>query len=280
MPGLGSEAQVRTVIELCLEMTPEHGGVAHVFELPGLQFRADTREEFLTRGGVEAGRYLEWCDRHRLGDLNAQVKAIRRASRRGEGGTGPALHSRVVESLPGQPVWQCESHAALFEKDRAPLTDDDVRAHIRVVRAAYIDMARALTGLAPADFAHRPHPEARTLEEALAHLTDGAWWFCSRLSDTLAEPGTDVPPAGLDRLKFLLAFAERWFLEFPAERRAELIFPARRAVGGPGEPWCHHKAVRRHTEHLYQHLPSILQASRLLRSDSDDPRPVNDTSTV
>lgn len=260
---------MRSAIELCLEMTPDQGGVAHVFELPGFQFRADTREEFLTRGGAEAGGYLTWCQKRGLGDLNPHVKALIRANRRAEGGTGPAFHSRIVESVPGQPLWKSGHHAALFEKDRLPLDDDGVRAHIRVVRAAYTDMAKVLTGLSPSDLAESVPPAERTLDETIAHLGDVAWWYSSRLSDDLPEPGAEVPPSGMDRLKFLLALAERWYLEYPAAQRGDVMTPARIQVGGPGEPWSHHKAVRRHAEHMLEHLPGIVRASRVLRRDNE-----------
>ncbi len=227
------------MIELHLEITRDGRGVGHELDLPGCHFRGESRADIVARAPSEVGRYLGWCRQHGLA------------------APGPGTEVRVVESLAGSPLWESGYPAALFQKDRVPLEDDQLRMHFRVVRAACADITRAVTGLDAAQLQVKPAPDRRSLEETLTHIGNCMWWYCSRLSDELPEPDRDCPPRGLARIEHLLPFAERWLLDFPRERRGEVIVPRRHLTSDPQEPWTHRKACRRQAEHVLEHLAGI-----------------------
>jgi hypothetical protein len=237
---------MRTSIDLYLEMTREGRGVGHVLDLPGCHLRGESRADILSRAPSEVRRYLAWCGRHGV--------ALRPA-----GADEAAQVVRIIESLPGAPLWESGNPAALFQKDRVPLDDEEVRLHFRVVRAACDDIARAVSGLDPAHLRLKPAPDRRSLEETLTHIGNCLWWYCSRLSDDLAEPDVDCPPRGLARIEHLLPFAERQLLEFPRRHRGDVIVPRRSATSDPQEPWTHRKACRRQAEHVLEHLAGVLK---------------------
>ncbi len=236
---------MRTLIELCLEMTPDGRGVGHVLDFPGCHLRGESRADIVARAPTEVGRYLAWCGRHGLAPRPA-------------GGPEDATAVRVIESLPGAALWESGNPAALFLKDREPLADDEVRMHFQVVRAACDDIARAVTGLDAAVLQAKPAPDRRSLEETLTHIGNCMWWYCSRLSDDLPEPDRDCPASGLARIGHLLPFAEQWLIDFPQQRRRDVLVPRRHPSNDPGEPWTHRKACRRQAEHVLEHLAGIL----------------------
>ncbi len=249
-----------TLVELHLETTHREGGMGHVLDLPGCHFRGDDRADILARAPIEVAGFLRWCRRHGLHGLGPTAERIL-ADWPPESNRTPALEFRVVESLPGAPLWESGNPAALFARDRQALDDEAVRAHFRVVRAACEEVARAATRLGPGVLQARPAPDRRSLEETLTHIGDCLWWYCSRLSDELPEPGRDCPERGLARIGHLVPFAERWLLEFPRERRGDVIVPRRHPSRDPQEPWTHRKACRRQAEHVLGHLPGILRRS-------------------
>ena len=248
---------MRSVIELHLEMTRHEGGMAHVFEFPGCCFRGENREGILARTAVEVGRYLSWCEEHGLTDVSSLVKSIIRARKRASSASGPAIVARVVEMVEGAPLWKSSQPAALFENDHEAMDDAGVQNHFRAARSVYQDVARLVSELEPAQLAYHIDDESRSLEETLTHVGDCVWWYCSRISDELPEPGEEIPAGGLARIQALLPQAEEFLLAFPLERRGEEIVPARFPSGDPQERWTHRKACRRLVEHMMEHLRGI-----------------------
>jgi hypothetical protein len=118
-------------------------------------------------------------------------------------------------------------------------------------------MARMLSPLEGAAFDRRPEGGGRSLAETLDHIGRCLWWYCSRLSDELPEPGGECPEHGLARIQCLIPFAESWLLAVPADRRADVIVPSRFPTRDPAEAWTFRKVCRRQAEHMVEHLSGL-----------------------
>jgi len=260
---------MRAVINLYLELAGGKGGVAHVPDIPGCLFRGADREALVGRASAEVGRYLDWCAAHGLGDLDSRVSAIVKARRKAVQASGPALVLRVAEEKEGAAIWESGAPAVLFDRDREPLEDASVHAHFRVVRAAYEEIARHLSPLDDADLELAPPDGSRSIAGTLDHIGHCLWWYCSRLSDELPEPGDECPKGGLARIQCLIPWAEGWLTAVPAERRADVVVPARFPSSDPAEEWTFAKVCRRQAEHIVEHIGALsARANELLDRDS------------
>jgi len=249
---------MRTVIQLYLELSPGgQTGIAHVPDIPGCHFAGATREDLVGRASAEVSRYLDWCAAHGLGDLDARVAAIVKARKKAVAASGPALVLRVAEEKEGDVGRENDAPSALFDRDHESPDDPSIHAHFRVVRAAYEEMARLVNAADERDLAARPGDGSASPAETLDHIGDGLWWLCSRIADDLPEPGADCPAHGLARIQCLIPWAEAWMLSIPAERRADVVVPARFPSRDHAEAWTFGKVCRRQAEHMVDHLGEL-----------------------
>jgi hypothetical protein len=113
------------------------------------------------------------------------------------------------------------------------------------------------------DIGRKPEDGSLSAAETLDHIGDGLWWFCSRLSDDLPEPGSECPANGLPRIQCLIPWAEAWLLSVEAGKRNEVLVPTRYPSQDPSEAWTFAKVCRRQAEHVVEHLDALARRATI-----------------
>jgi hypothetical protein len=247
-------------LALLVEVAPGGAACGHVPSLPGLCFRAGDREQLTRIAPGKVVEYLRWLAAEQLSDL---TPAVREASALVRAGFGSEIELATREDVAGAPLWLSGEPAALFQSDRYALTDEEVAAHFRFAHQVTRRMRLLVAGLFPAQRAWKPAPDRRSIAETLAHLADGAWWYCARLDDALPEPILDPELAPLDQLDQRLQAVAEWLTAVPLDRRLEVHVPKRHPSRDPAEPWTHRKVCRREAEHLWEHLQGLPRAVQM-----------------
>jgi hypothetical protein len=247
-------------LALLIESTPNGAAAGHVPALPGLCFRAGDKEQLIRVGGAKVVEYLRWLEGEKLADLTPLAQELVKLV---AAGFGDEIEVRVREAVAGAPLWFSGEPAALFVDDRYALTDEEVAATFRFARQVVRRMRVLTAGLADRQRVWKPAPDRRSLDETLVHLADSAWWFCSRIDDTLAEAILDPEATPVELLASRVEAAAEHLAQVPFDRRLDVHVPARFPSRDPQEPWTHKKACRREAEHLWEHLLGLPRAIKM-----------------
>jgi hypothetical protein len=247
-------------LDLLIEVAPGGAAFGHIPRLPGLCFRAGDVEQLARVAPAKVAEYARWLAGESLADLTPLAAAAVRLAR---AGIDSDLQVEERERRDGAPVWISGQPAALFGHDRRPLTDDEVKAHLRFARQVVRRIRLMVSGLADAERAWKPAPDRRSLDETLTHVGNCVWWYCSRLDDALPEPEAIEDEDPMARIGRLLEQAAGFLVRFPLSERAEIRVPARFLTADPREPWTHTKVCRRQAEHLWEHLQGLPRAVKM-----------------
>ena len=245
---------------LLIETAPNGAAAGHVPAFPGLSFRAGDREQLLRLAGTKVVEYLRWLESEKLADLTPLTQELGKLV---AAGFGDEIEVRVREEVAGAPLWLSGEPAAMFVDDRYALTDEEIAATFRFARQIVRRMRMLTAGLADRQRAWKPAPDRRSLDESLVHLADCAWWYCSRIDDTLPEPNPDPEAAPAELLAARLDAAAAFLAAVPFDRRLDVHVPERLPSRDPQEPWTHKKACRREGEHLWEHLLGLPRAIKM-----------------
>ncbi len=245
---------------LLIETAPNGAAAGHVPALPGLSLRAGDREQLVRLAGTKVVEYLRWLESEKLADLTPLTQELVKLV---TAGFGDEIEVRVREAVAGAPLWLSGEPAAMFVDDRYALTDEEVAAAFRFARQVVRRMRMLTAGLADRQRAWKPAPDRRSLDETLIHLADCAWWYSSRIDDTLPEPGADPEADPAELLAGRLAAAAELLAQVPFDRRLDVHVPARFPSRDPKEPWTHKKVCRREAEHLWEHLLGLPRAIKM-----------------
>lgn len=237
--------------------------MGHIPSLPGLCFRAQGPQHVKLDAPGRVAEYARWLIEEDLADINPLAAAVVERLRRGR-----EADFRVAEAerRQGAAVWISGRPAVLFEADRRPLADGEVRAHLRFVSQVVGRMRMALAALTASQRARKPAPDRRSLDETVNHIGNCVWWYCSRIDDALPEPDEALEREPIRRVEGLLEDASRFLLTVPCATRSRVHVPGRFPSADPREPWTHTKVCRRQAEHVWEHLQSFEQAVRTAAS--------------
>jgi len=239
---------------LLVEDAGSEGCLGHIPALPGLCFRARTATESEKTAPARIAEYAHWLQSEDLADLTPETEAL---TRRVRAGGVPGVRVVLTEHLAGARVWESGNAAVLFERDRRPLGDDAIAAHLRFVGRVLQRMRERVLPLSPAERARRPAPDRRSIDETLTHIGNCVWWYCSRIDDGLPEPDEPAGESPLDRIDRLFGMAESYLPSVPLSRRGTVHVPKRFPTADPDERWTHTKACRRQAEHVWAHRPGL-----------------------
>jgi hypothetical protein len=228
--------------------------------LPGLCFRAGDHEQLERLARSKVVEYLRWLESEKLADLTPLIQEYVKLV---AAGFGDEIEVKVRETVAGAPLWLSGEPAAMFVDDRYALTDEEVEATFRFARQVVRRMRMLTAGLTDRQRSWKPAPDRRSLDETLVHLADCAWWYCSRIDDTLPEPVADPEADPAELLSGRLLAAAEFLAQVPFDRRPDVHVPARLPSRDPAEPWTHKKVCRREAEHLWEHLLGLPRAIKM-----------------
>ena len=258
-----ADVQVPT-LDLLVEDAGIQGCLAHIPALPGCCFRAESVAELMDTVLARIAEYAHWLLAEGLADITSETVALTRQVR-----IGDLSGVRVVkkEHLPGAPVWESGSPAALFEHDLQPLDDGAVDSHLRLVCRVLGEMRELVAPLSVEQRARRPAADRRSIDETLEHIGNCVWWYCSRIDDELPEPDEPEDESPLDRIGRLFDAAEAYLQGVPFSARTTIHVPTRFPTSDPSERWTHTKVCRRQAEHVWAHLPGLKRLAPEIRKE-------------
>ncbi len=247
-------------LDLLIEIAPGGAALGHVPRLPGLCFRAGDAAQLARVAPAKVVDYLRWLVDENLADLSPLTSKLTRLVK---AGYGEEIKVAERERRDGAAVWISGNPAAIFNFDRDPLTDDEVRAHLRFLRQVVRRMRVMTAGLSPDQRQWKPAPDRRSIAETLVHVGDCAWWFSSRMDDDLAEPESRPDEEPVDRASRLVDEASEFLLAVPLSERDEVHVPGRFPSADVEEEWTHTKVCRRLAEHSWEHLQGLPRAVQM-----------------
>jgi hypothetical protein len=247
-------------LELLVEVAPGGAACGHLPRLPGLCFRAGDAIQLIRIAPAKVVEYLRWLADENLADLNPLATAMTRLVRAGYGAEIEVLEQ---ERRDGAPLWISGNPAALFDFDHRPLSDEEVRAHLRFMRQVLRRMRVMIAGLTSGQQQWKPAPDRRSLDETMTHIGDLIWWYCSRIDDALPETAARQDEEPMERIGRLVEEAAEFLLGVPLSARADVHIPARFLTTDEREPWTHAKACRRQAEHVWEHLQGLPRAVKM-----------------
>jgi hypothetical protein len=247
-------------LDLYVEVVPGGACFGHLPRLPGLCFRAGDSAQLARVAVAKVVEYLRWLADENLAELAPITATLLKLV---DAGYASEIKVAERERLDGAPVWISGNPAALFRVDRYALTDDEVRAHLRFFRQVVRRIRVLIAGLGPKQRVWKPAPDRRSLDETLTHIANTAWWYCSRIDESLPEPEILPEEQPVERVGRLIEQASDLLLAVPLSRRVEIHVPRRFPTSDPEEAWSHAKVCRRQAEHLWEHLQGLPRAVQM-----------------
>jgi hypothetical protein len=238
MMDAGQERSAVGSFSALVEVGRDGWATVWVGELLGLFVNEASEEDALRHlpGAIIA--YLEWLSRH------------------GEAIVMPgAATVTVTERLTPDLDLAYGEYAALFDRDRASVTDDDVMQATRWMRYMRRDTLALVERLPAGAMAWRRTPDHEySIGDYLEHIARAERWYLSRL---WPEVPKHVPgPTPLLSLARSRERALSWLLAMPAGLRGKIV-----DVGG-GDLWTARKALGRYLYHERYHIRSIARIAK------------------
>jgi len=205
--------------------------IAWVFELPGCYARATTREEAIDQAREAIAEMLDRLNRSGFPVIEAH----------------PSISIQIAEefrSFPSSPDYLVN---ALFDNDRIPLTDDDIKYARHLLGINRADLLAIVMNL-PTETLDReiPGEVQKNIHGILRHIGTAEWWYWDRLG--LAFPREERPKEVIELLHTIR--------EFTLKHLPELVGSSQTTVRS-GEEWSPRKLLRRTIWHERAHTVQI-----------------------
>jgi predicted RNase H-like HicB family nuclease len=206
-------------------------------ELPGCLSAAPTAEEAIERAPEAISEYLLWLKENKISFLEGEIDTIDMV---------------VKEHVHADQV------GPLFEAELVAPTDQEMADALTVAATARAQLAGLYSDVPPAQRNSALKPGEWSLVEHLQHVIKAEAHYVSRLNDQPAEVSLPANEAELPRTLIENGMNHDSFLrELTPQRRAQ--------VYSHGEAlWTAAKVLRRMTEHVRDHYPSMQAIARQL----------------
>jgi predicted RNase H-like HicB family nuclease/uncharacterized damage-inducible protein DinB len=206
---------------------------AHVPDLPGCNWLADTPEEAWSRAAEYISEHLAWLRKHSQPAPPADEPVIPRLAQQYK---STAREGHLI---------------GFFDNERRPVLPDEIPCFLELMACARADLLTLVRNLPEETLNWNPAPGSWSIQETLRHVAGAERWYLTRILDPASIPHFKPCKSVWQRLETVRATVR--------ESLAGLSEAVCRAVVADesGELWSARKVFRRYLEHEREHTAHI-----------------------
>lgn len=223
---------------------------AHVPDLPGCNWLANSPEAAMDRAEASISNHLFWLRKYSLTKLPENE----------------TISPRLVQQHKS-----CAREGNLigfFESERQPVTQEEIPYFLDFMKCARQELLTLIHDLPDEVLYWKPAPDSWSIEETLRHVAGAERWYLTRILDPATIPHFKPCKTFSQRLEIVRSVViDRLKLLNQKERSAVVIDES-------GELWSARKVFRRFVEHEREHTAHIQEIldqyeSRVLKSKGE-----------
>lgn len=221
------------IVDVYLQVKRTGKTHAHVLDLPGCNWLADTPEAAWSRAEASISAHLAWLRKYSLTKLPEDELIIPRLAQQHK---SCAREGNLI---------------GFFESERQPVANEEIPHFLELMKYARIELLQKVHDLPEETINWKPEPDSWSIEETLRHVAGAERWYLTRILKPTTIPHFKPCKTVWQRLEIVRALA----LDCLSTLNETVL---RMVVADEsGELWSARKVFRRFVEHEREHTAHI-----------------------
>jgi predicted RNase H-like HicB family nuclease len=230
------------IVDVYLQVKRTGRTHAHVPDLPGCNWLADTPEAAWNRSEASILAHLAWLKKYSLTKLPEDEQIIPRLAQQHK---SCAREGNLI---------------GFFESERQPVANEEIPHFLELMKCARLELLELACDLRGEILDWKPAPDSWSVEETLRHVAGAERWYLTRILKPDSIPHFNPCKIVWQRLEIVRSAARERLSTLSVEERGTVT------ADEAGELWTARKVFRRYVEHEREHTAHIQEILEQYRS--------------